>query len=82
MGIRFPQPRYMPCSECGAAVERAITEQHVCERGRLLDYQMFQLRDEVAAVESELSAYLDSPSGRFELWWAERERRRRSAGDD
>src|SRR5205823_575293 len=56
--------------------------QHVGERGRLLDYQMFQLRDEVAAVESELGAYLDSPSGRFELWWAERERRRRGAGDD
>jgi len=80
MGIRFPQPRYMPCSECGAAVERANTDEHVCDRAQLVEYQMFQLRDEVAAVEGEFGAYLDSPSGRFELWWAERERR--SAGDD
>ena len=77
MGIRLPQPRYMPCSDCGAAVERASRDVHVCDRARLVDYQMFQLRDEVAAVESELGAHLDSPSGRFELWWAERERRNR-----
>jgi hypothetical protein len=80
MGIRFPQPRYMPCSDCGAAVERASTDEHVCDRARLIDYQMFQLRDEVAAVEGEVGAYFDSPKGRFELWWAERERR--SSGDD
>jgi hypothetical protein len=70
----------MPCSDCGAAVERASTQEHVCDRSRLIDYQMFQLRDEMAAVDGEVAAYLDSPRGRFELWWAERERR--SAGDD
>jgi hypothetical protein len=67
----------MPCSDCGAAVERARREEHVCDRERLLDYQMFQLRDEVAAAESELSTYLDSPQGRFELWQAERDRAKR-----
>jgi len=65
----------MPCSDCGAAVERSRKDPHVCDRGRLLDYQMFQLRDEVAGVEGEIGAYLDSPIGRFELWLAERERR-------
>jgi hypothetical protein len=64
----------MPCSDCGASVEQARREEHVCDRERLLDYQMFQLRDEIAAAESELSAYLDSPQGRFELWQAERDR--------
>jgi hypothetical protein len=78
MGIRFPEPRYMPCSDCGGAVDRATKGEHVCDRTRLLDYQMFQLRDEVAAVEKELEAFLDSPKGRFELWWAERERRKPS----
>jgi hypothetical protein len=74
MGIAFPQPRYMPCAECGVAVERAGRDEHVCDRARLLDYQMFQLRGEVADLETELGAYFDSPRGRFELWFAERER--------
>jgi hypothetical protein len=76
MGIPFPQPRYMPCSDCGAAVERAKADKHVCERTRLVDFQMIQLRDEVAGVEDELEAYFESPQGRFEIWWAELERRR------
>ena len=75
MAIPFPQPRHLPCSNCGAAVERSREDEHVCDRDRLLDYQMFQLRDDVEAVGSELATYLDSPRGRFELWCAERERR-------
>jgi hypothetical protein len=74
MGIPFPQPRYMPCSDCGASVSREEKDKHVCERARLLDFQMFQLRDELAALDAELGAYFDSPQGRFELWFAERER--------
>ena len=76
MGIPLPQPRYMPCTECGAAVERGERDKHVCERGRLVEFQMFQLRDEFAALDAELGAYFDSPRGRFELWLAERERKR------
>jgi hypothetical protein len=67
----------MPCSQCGAPVEHANEDEHVCDRTRLLDYQMFQLREEIAAVEREVGAYFDSPQGRFELWLAERERKRR-----
>ena len=76
MGIPFPQPRYMPCSDCGAAVESVRRDEHVCDRARLVDYQMFHLRDDVGGVEGEVGEYFDSPRGRFELWWAERERRR------
>jgi hypothetical protein len=76
----FPEPQYMPCSDCGAAVERARRDEHLCERDRLVDYQMFQLRDEVAAIDNELSAYLDSPQGRFEVWQAERDRAQPDAG--
>jgi hypothetical protein len=75
MGIPFPQPQHVACSDCGAAVERSLLDEHVCDRDRLLDYQLFELRDEVAAVEGDLAAYLDSPAGRFELWYAERDRR-------
>jgi hypothetical protein len=75
MGIPFPQPQHLPCSECGAAVERSEREEHVCDRERLLDYRMFQLRDEIAAFEGELAGYIDSPRGKFELWCAEWDRR-------
>jgi hypothetical protein len=75
MGIPFPQPRHLPCSDCGAAVERSKQDEHVCAPERLLDYQLFQLRDEMAALEGELAVYLDSPRGRFGLWCAERDRR-------
>lgn len=75
MPIPFPQPRHLPCSDCGAAVERSQQDEHACDRERLLDYEMFQLRGDIAAVESELAAYLDSTRGRFELWCAERDRR-------
>jgi hypothetical protein len=74
MGPTFPEPRHMPCSDCGAAVERARRDEHVCDRERLLDYQMFQLRHEVAAMDRELSTYLASPHGRFAVWCAERGR--------
>ena len=75
MGIPFPEPRHLPCSDCGAAVEQSRHDEHVCDRERRLDYQLFQLRDEIATVEGELAGYLDSPRGRFELWCAERDRR-------
>ena len=78
MSAPFPQPRFMPCSACGAAVERAREDEHLCDPGRRLDYQMFQLRDEITAMEREFGAYLGSRRGRFELWWAERERRSRA----
>ena len=64
----------MPCPDCGASLEREEQDAHACERERWLDYQMFQLRDEVAGFEPELNAYLASPRGQFELWYAERER--------
>jgi hypothetical protein len=33
---------------------------------------MFGLRDEIAAFETRLLAFLDSPHGRFHRWLAER----------
>jgi hypothetical protein len=76
MGIPFPQPRYLPCSQCGTAIERSQQAEHVCSPERRLDYEMFQLREELAALDREVEHYLDSPHGRFELWCAERDRSR------
>lgn len=65
----------MPCSECGASVARATRAAHVCDRERLLDHRIFQLSDAIAAFDTQLGAYLDSPHGRFAAYLAARERR-------
>jgi hypothetical protein len=70
----FPQSRFMPCAECGASVERAKADAHVCDRDQLLDFHLFQLRDEIAGFDAQLAAWLASARGRFEAWLAERER--------
>jgi hypothetical protein len=67
----------MPCSECGASLARGEEDRHVCDEHRRLKYQLIQLRAEVAGFDDHLAAYLDSPQGRFELWYAARERSRR-----
>jgi hypothetical protein len=64
----------MPCPDCGASLATAEREEHVCDPERRLDYQMFQLRDEIESFESEVGRYLDSSHGRFDVWRAERER--------
>jgi uncharacterized small protein (DUF1192 family) len=64
----------MPCPECGESVAVALHGSHVCDRERLATYQVFQLRQEVAALEAEIEAYLTSPRGRFEQWDAARRR--------
>jgi hypothetical protein len=70
----FLQPQYMPCPECGASVLTAEMDEHVCSPERRLDYQMLQLRAEIASFELHLAAYLASPEGRFAEYYAERRR--------
>ena len=71
----FPQSPHMPCPECGASVERAAVDPHVCEGERLLDFRLFQLREEIAAFDAQLATWLASARGRFAAWVAERDRR-------
>ena len=70
----LPQPRFMPCPECGESLAAEERSGHVCDDERWATYQLFQLREEVAELEGQLAAYLDSPRGRFEAWDAERRR--------
>jgi len=49
----------------------------VCDSGRRLEYQVFQERAAITRFDDELGAYLVSPHGQFELWYAERTRTRR-----
>jgi len=71
----FPQSPYMPCAECGASVERAAAGVHECDRERLLDFRLFQLREEIVVFDAQLTEWLASARGRFATWIAERERR-------
>jgi hypothetical protein len=74
------QSRFMPCPDCGASLDQDERDDHICERERWLDYQIFQLRDEIAGLNGELAVYLASLPGKFEVWYAERERKRADAG--
>src|SRR5439155_8940151 len=78
LGVMFgsiPQPAYMPCEECGASLRVGARDEHVCSEERRLAYRVLQIRAELAAFEDQFAAYLDSPQGRFDLWYAERDRR-------
>jgi hypothetical protein len=75
----IPQPAYMPCEECGASVLVGARDEHVCSERRRLEYRLFRLRAELAVFEEQFAAYLESPHGRFALWYAERERRLKRA---
>jgi hypothetical protein len=69
-------PRFLPCPDCGAAVDRAAAEHHVCEPERRLDFRLFRVRVELEHFEQELAEYLATPAGRFAAYYAERERSR------
>jgi hypothetical protein len=71
----FPQSPYMPCAECGASVEREGAGVHECDTERLLDFRLFQLREEILAFDAQLAEWLASAHGRFAAWIAERDRR-------
>jgi hypothetical protein len=79
---RFLHSRFMPCPACGISLERlADDDQHECDPEKRVDYLLFHLRHEVELLESGIVAYLDSARGRFELWYAERQRLRRDEDD-
>jgi hypothetical protein len=70
----FAHSKYMPCADCGASLAGVEQDEHICDAERRLDLQMFRLRGEIARFEADLTVYLGSPEGRFESWYAERQR--------
>jgi hypothetical protein len=65
--------RYMPCDDCGESVERSVAPGHLCSTERLVDFQMFALRQDIAAFEARLRGFLDTSHGHFEVWLAARQ---------
>jgi hypothetical protein len=73
----FTDHEYMPCERCGMSLTSVDRDTHVCDAERRTRFEAFQARREVAEFERELAAFLDSPVGRFDVYYAERDRRRR-----
>jgi hypothetical protein len=71
----LPQPAYMPCPDCGASVPREEQGKHACETEQRTRFELFQVRLEVERFDGELASWLASPSGRFAVFYAERQRR-------
>lgn len=65
--------RFMPCEDCGESVERSVAPGHRCSTERLVEYQMFGLRDDIARLEERVGRFLQSGVGRFEVWLAARQ---------
>jgi hypothetical protein len=74
----FPAPSSAPCPDCGAVIE-LDDDAHECDEERRRWHQLFLVNTEVASLELELREYLSSPHGRFEAFYAERERLLRAA---
>jgi hypothetical protein len=68
--LQLPEPRHVPCTRCGASVERGHVDEHQCEERRRLEYEFFQLREQLERFEEELGAWLETPEGRFETFYA------------
>ena len=69
----FPLPTSLPCPECGAALSLDGGD-HVCDEERRRWHQLFLVNAEIEELENEVRAYLRSPEGRFEAYYAERQR--------
>jgi hypothetical protein len=73
--LSLPSPRHMPCEHCGASVERAAAPAHECDDERRLEFRVFALRDEIESFDATWASWLQTPHGRFELFYAEHIRR-------
>jgi hypothetical protein len=79
----FPnRPEHATCPGCGVSQPVKLLREHVCDWWLWLDHQVELRRDELDRFEPELGDYLISTRGRFELWYAERERVRAGGPED
>jgi hypothetical protein len=70
----FAHSKYVPCPECGASLADEDPDEHICDGQRRLDFQMFRMRGHIARFEDDLAAFLETPEGQFEAWYAEHRR--------
>jgi hypothetical protein len=68
---------FIPCADCGQAIERSSASEHTCDPDRRVEFKMVALRHQVLTFEKELHEYLSGKEGRFESWLAARDVRHR-----
>lgn len=66
------RPRFLPCPDCGASVDRATGMPHRCDPVHQTEYELLGLRLESDTFEDGLHHWLDTVDGRFETWLAVR----------
>jgi hypothetical protein len=69
----FPAPSSLPCPECGAPTALDGGD-HECDEERRRWHQLFLVNGEIEHLDEEVREYLASPEGRFEVYYAARER--------
>jgi hypothetical protein len=65
---------YRPCPGCGIPIHNTLAEEHQCDPVRKLDWELLLLRPEIESFEDDFNRWLETPRGRFEIWYAGRAR--------
>jgi hypothetical protein len=65
---------YERCCDCGISIPLGMGDEHVCEREQWISYQVDKASRELRNIDAELRHYLETPQGRFDLWYAQRSR--------
>jgi hypothetical protein len=73
-----PVPAYLNCPECGTSVSAAAIAAHACDDRLRREHNDRTASAQVAELEADIRSFLQSPRGRFELFYAQRTRRRAS----
>jgi hypothetical protein len=73
-----PVPAYLNCPECGTSVSAAAIAAHACDDRHRREHHDRTAVAQVAELEADIRSFLESPRGRFELFYAQRTRRRAS----
>lgn len=72
-----PTSRYETCLDCGDVVPRGTLDNHVCDRERKLDFTLVKMRPEIASFETAFAIYMQTSFGKFDAFYAGRDRLRR-----
>lgn len=67
-------PAYLDCPECGTSVSRDSLRAHVCDDRHRSDHAGRVVAAAVAELEADFRDYLQTPAGRFEMFYAQRTR--------
>jgi hypothetical protein len=70
-----PVPDYLNCLECGTSVSTDAIDSHACDDRHRREHHDRTAAAQVEELEADIRNFLQSPRGRFELYYAQRTRR-------